>query len=194
MKIYTKVGDAGQTSLFGGTKVSKADLRIRAYGGLDELNAFLGLAVTELSSGDFPAEIQKRLQRVQEELFQLGAELATPPGKNVGIPLIDENDVKQLEIEIDEMDERLAPMKNFILPGGTKFAAFTHVARTVCRRTERDLVSLEHSLQEANPPQSLRPVVIQYINRLSDYLFVTARWINFLSNVQELPWKPRHTK
>ena len=177
MKIYTKGGDTGQTSLFGGQRVSKDDLRIRTYGGFDELNACIGLVLSVQSQAD----VAKRLLRVQGELFQLGAELATPIGKKVSTQLIVQKNIQTLEQEIDEMEAKLSPLKTFILPGGSQAGAALHLARTVCRRAERDLVTLHTS-------QPVRAEVLQYINRLSDYLFVIARFTNQQSRAVEQPW------
>jgi cob(I)alamin adenosyltransferase len=181
MKIYTKRGDEGQTGLFGGERVSKDNLRIRAYGTLDELNAFLGLAQSELAVG---SALQDRLGGIQAELFQLGAELATPRGGKLGVEPLDESAIALLEQEIDRMEAELPPLKNFILPGGSRGASLLHVARTVSRRAEREMVSL-------NRAEPLRPPVLQYINRLSDFLFVAARWVNFSSGVNDVPWVVR---
>ncbi len=178
MKIYTKMGDAGETGLYGNVRVPKDDLRIRSYGTLDELNAQLGLVVSETSlSGD----AKTRFLRIQGELFQLGAELATPRGKNAGIKLVGDSEIEQLEREIDAMESKLAPLKTFILPGGTRTSADLHLARTICRRAERETVTLNRS-----EPQ--RVEVIQYLNRLSDYLFVCARFANHEGEVPDQPW------
>lgn len=185
MKIYTKRGDAGETGLVGGVRVPKDDLRIRTYGALDELNAVLGVA---LSMGQFsgqhaglPENLRKSLVRLQGELFQLGAELATPRGKSVGIALIDSSHVMALEKEIDEIETQLKPLKTFILPGGASYSAWIHLARTVSRRAERELVTL-------NRAEPLRPAVLQYLNRLSDYLFVVARFVNQNDKIEDIPW------
>jgi cob(I)alamin adenosyltransferase len=178
MKIYTKHGDTGETSLYGGLRVPKDDLRIRTYGTFDELNATLGIILTEEG---IPQDVAARLLRVQAELFQLGAELATPRGKSTGIQLIEESQVDALESEIDEMQGKLEPLKTFILPGGVRASALTHLARTVSRRAERDMISL-------NRGDSLRPVILKYVNRLSDYLFVTGRYLNLTAGVTDKPW------
>jgi cob(I)alamin adenosyltransferase len=181
MKIYTKGGDTGETGLFGGSRVPKDDLRIRTYGTLDELNAVIGLAITEITDGN---EVKSQLLRIQGELFQLGAELATPRGKSAGIELIHDQHVEMLEKEIDAMEEGLTPLKTFILPGGTKAASWVHFARTVSRRAERELISL-------NRAEPSRPSVLQYVNRLSDYFFVTARYLNHQFQVADVPWHMR---
>lgn len=177
MKIYTKKGDQGETGLFGGDRVSKDHLRIRAYGTLDELNAALGLVS---SAGPSP-ELADRLRRIQGELFQLGAELATPRGKTVSVTLIAGGETALLENEIDGMEKNLKPLTHFILPGGAPVSAFLHLARTVCRRAERELVVLHRA-------EPLRPVVLQYVNRLSDYLFVASRFANHQASVADALW------
>ena len=178
MKIYTKTGDEGLTSLFGGARVPKDDLRIRTYGTFDELNAVLGMAITQLP---LDSSTLACLSRLQSELFQLGSELATPPGKGNPRDWLDEGQVQSLEAEIDEMETHLPKLKNFILPGGASAAATLHLARTVCRRAERDLIQLNRVT-----PQ--RSIILQYVNRLSDYLFVTARYVNWKAGVVDVPW------
>jgi cob(I)alamin adenosyltransferase len=178
MKIYTKGGDTGETGLFGGSRVAKDDLRIRAYGSFDELNAAVGVVLAEsgLSKG-----LKTRLVRIQSELFQLGAELATPRGKSLAMTLLGERETEALEHEIDAMEKALAPLKAFILPGGTRASALLHLARTVSRRAERELVTLHRA-----EPQ--RPAVLAYVNRLSDYLFVCARTANREKKVKDVLW------
>jgi cob(I)alamin adenosyltransferase len=178
MKIYTKTGDQGETGLFGGARVPKDHLRIQTYGVLDELNACLGLMIAEPG---VPSALQEEWTRLQAELFQLGTELATPAGKNSGIDLIEAPQIQALERAIDRMEEGLPPLKNFILPGGSRLAALTHLARTVSRRAERALVSLLHV-------EPLRPEVLEYLNRLSDYLFVAARFANHVLGHPDTPW------
>ncbi len=178
MKIYTKGGDQGETGLFGGERVPKDHLRIRAYGTLDELNAALGLAGLV---NPLPDPFHARIRRLQGELFQLGAELATPRGKPLQVQLIESGDVKTLEAEIDGMDSKLPPLKHFILPGGSAVAAHLHVARTICRRAERELVML-------NRGEPLRPVVLEYVNRLSDYLFIASRFANHSEKIDDIVW------
>ncbi len=178
MKIYTKHGDQGETGLFGGDRVPKDHLRIRAYGTLDELNAALGLA---LAAGSVDASFTSRLRRIQSEIFQLGSELATPRGKTLTIALIEDDHVREQEKEIDEMEKSLSPLTNFILPGGGLVAAHLHLARTICRRAEREMVILHRA-------ESIRPVVLQYVNRLSDYLFVASRFANHAAGVADIPW------
>jgi cob(I)alamin adenosyltransferase len=174
MKIYTKKGDQGETGLFGGDRVPKDHLRIQAYGTLDELNAALGLISP-------PAQFGERIRRIQGELFQLGAELATPREKKVSVALVGIAEVSRLETEIDTMEKTLAPLTHFILPGGTVTAAHLHVARTVCRRAERELVVLHRA-------EPVRPDVLEYVNRLSDYLFVASRFANREAGVTDVLW------
>ena len=178
MKIYTKKGDTGETGLLGGVRVHKDHLRIESYGTLDELNSMLGVVLTDAELGD---EVSDRIERLQNELFQLGAELACPPGKQSPTELLQKNHVQVLEKEMDEMDAVLAPLTQFILPGGMRAAAELHHARTICRRAERLMVALNREVP-------LRQEVLQYINRLSDHLFVLARYVNHLRGARELNW------
>ena len=178
MKIYTKQGDAGETGLYGNMRVPKDDLRIRAYGTLDELNATLGLV---LSEPGLSKDLHSRLLRIQGELFQLGAELATPRGKTVPMRLLQIPQTEALEKEIDAMEARLLPLKTFILPGGSPLSALLHLARTVSRRAEREVITL-------NRAEPQRQDVLMYMNRLSDYLFVCARFANFEAGVVDMPW------
>lgn len=181
MKIYTKTGDDGSTSLFGGTRVQKNNIRINAYGTIDELNSVIGIAV----SGDINDEIKFELENIQNVLFQIGSELASPENvKSNIIKRTSEEDVKNLETLIDKFDEKLPPLKNFILPGGNNSAAQLHFARTVCRRAERIIVELkEFELVSKN--------VLIYVNRLSDLFFVLARYQNLSRSTAEIIWKPR---
>lgn len=179
MKIYTKTGDDGTTGLFGGQRVAKFDPRIECYGTVDELNATLGLAAVGAESG-----LARKLGAVQNELFVIGSHLATPEDDTrrvARLPELDESAVARLEGEIDAAEADLPPLRNFILPGGAETAARLHFARTVCRRAERLLVAF--AAQHAVPP-----VVVQYFNRLSDWLFVYARWANHHSGVADVPW------
>ncbi|MGF1468024.1 MAG: cob(I)yrinic acid a,c-diamide adenosyltransferase [Sandaracinaceae bacterium] len=180
MKIYTKTGDAGQTGLFGGTRVSKASARVRAYGDVDELNTVLGVALCHPIDDERTA----LLTAIQSELFAVGAELATRSGKEVGIPLVGDPQVAVLERGIDAAEAELAPLTSFVLPGGAPGAAFLHQARTVCRRAERSLVTLAEE-------EPLRPELLRYINRLSDLLFVLARLANQRAGRPDVPWKGR---
>ena len=181
MKVYTKTGDSGTTSLFGGKRVSKSDLRIETYGTVDELNAHIGL-LRDQSVNTGRKEV---LIEIQDRLFTIGSILATEPGNTkVKIPALAETDVQFLEKEIDSMEAVLPPMKSFVLPGGHSSVSFCHIARTVCRRSERLVIALSQ----------LEPVdvlVIKYLNRLSDYLFVLSRCMAHELKVDETPWKPR---
>lgn len=183
LKIYTKTGDLGKTSLIGGTKVPKNHLRIETYGTVDELNSYIGLVNDHLS--DVPSRLA--LKEIQDRLFTVGSSLACDPDMEplMKIPDLKEEDVLRLEAEIDLMNEVLPPMKFFILPGGHVAISTTHVARCICRRAERLCVNMqEHGL-------FIDPLVIKYINRLSDYLFVLSRYVGHLLQVEEIPWKPR---
>ncbi len=177
MKIYTKTGDTGQTGLFGGGRVSKDSLRVHAYGSVDELNAVLGVA----RAIGMNATLDTLLARIQNELFVLGADLATPGAANY-IPRVDSDYVTRLEQEIDQFEAELEPLKQFILPGGTPEAAQLHLARTVCRRAERQVVSLQAT------EEALNSITLLYLNRLSDWLFVLARLANARSGVADVPW------
>ena len=178
MKIYTKGGDSGETGLFGGQRVPKDHLRIRSYGTLDELNAALGCAALYILP---QSELKTPLFRIQNELFQAGAELATPRGKDPGIALIQEADIDRLESEIDLFESRLQPLRSFILPGGSPAAAHLHLARTISRRAERETVILHRA-------EPLRTEILRYLNRLSDYLFVAARLANHEASIGDVPW------
>lgn len=183
MKIYTKTGDKGTTSLIGGTKVSKAHLRIESYGTVDELNSCIGLCKDLLTD----EAGKKILLEVQDRLFTIGSSLACDPVKEpkMKIPDLKETDVELLEKEIDRMNETIPPMKNFILPGGHPTLSHLHIARCVCRRAERCCVRLEAEDQE------VENIIIKYLNRLSDYLFVLSRYTGHQMNVEEIPWKAR---
>jgi cob(I)alamin adenosyltransferase len=182
VKIYTKTGDHGETGLFGGARVSKASGRVDAYGNLDELNAWLGVCRTHA----LPADIDAVLAAVQVDLFALGAELATVPGKeeSLGIAKVGDAEVARLEGAIDASEGELPPLRAFILPGGSPGAAALHVARTVCRRAERALVALQHE-------EPVRGGAVVYLNRLSDLLFSLARLANLRAGVSDVPWSPR---
>jgi len=183
MKIYTKTGDKGKTSLIGGTKVYKSDLRIESYGTVDELNSFVGLCLDHLRSHN----IANVLAEIQDRLFTIGSALACDPEKEtrLKIPDLHEADVELLEKEIDKMNEVLPVMKSFILPGGHVTVSTLHVARTVCRRTERCCVKMQKKKIE------VEPLIVKYLNRLSDYLFVLARFAALQLGAEEIPWKPR---
>ncbi len=179
MKIYTKTGDGGQTSLFGGKRVDKDDDRINAYGTVDELNSVLGIAVS-FSESD---EIKSVLKKIQNDLFTVGADLSTPlENKKVKVQRTSPEMVSALENYIDEYNEKLPPLRNFILPGGGSPAAYLHFARTVCRRAEREVTALSKK-------EEIGKEVIKYLNRLSDLLFVLARFENFNSGIPDIDWE-----
>ncbi|HEY5146315.1 MAG TPA: cob(I)yrinic acid a,c-diamide adenosyltransferase [Polyangiaceae bacterium] len=181
MKLYTKTGDDGTTGLFGGGRVRKASARVEAYGTVDETNAVIGIArATKLAP-----EIDAVLERVQEDLFTLGAELACVPGREskLSMALLGEGDIQRLETAIDEADAACEPLKTFVLPGGSAQAAALHLARTVCRRAERATLAIDDG--------PIRREVLVYLNRLSDLLFALARRANVLSSVSDVPWNPR---
>jgi cob(I)alamin adenosyltransferase len=180
MKIYTKTGDAGETGLFGGPRVRKDDARIEACGSVDELNAALGLARCQA----LPAPIDAVLERVQSELFCVGAELATPHPQSRGTALVSLAHVAELERAIDGLEAGLAPLTQFILPGGHATAAWLHLARSICRRAERRVVTLA-----ANPAADVSPQIVRYLNRLGDYLFVAARFANAEAGIAEAKWQ-----
>jgi len=181
MKIYTKTGDAGSTSLFGGGRVSKAALRIDTYGTVDELNSHIGL----LRDQEVNAARKNLLVEIQDRLFTMGSMLATEPGNTkVKIPVLTEADILVLEKEIDQMEASLPPMKSFVLPGGHPAVSFCHIARTVCRRAERLAVALSEV-------EKTDDVVIKYLNRLSDFLFVLSRKMTQELGAEETPWKPK---
>jgi cob(I)alamin adenosyltransferase len=177
-KIYTKTGDNGETALFGGRRLPKSHLRIEAYGTVDELNSYLGLLRDYIED----QQIRSRLKSIQDHLFTVGAHLATDPAKQMSLPDLSETDVQVLENEIDTMEETLPVLKNFILPGGHPTVSFCHIARCVCRRAERLAVSLQMD-------EPVEPIVLRYLNRLSDYLFVLARKIGQQLGVGEVIWK-----
>lgn len=181
MKIYTKTGDKGETSLFGGARVPKDHIRIEAYGTVDELNSYLGLVRDEpLSQHD-----EKIIITIQDRLFTLGSLLAADPSKsNLKLPQITASDITFLEHEMDNMNETLPEMKTFVLPGGNKAASLCHVARCVCRRAERNVITLSRN-------ETINELLIIYLNRLSDYLFVLARKQMFDNQATEVPWIPK---
>jgi cob(I)alamin adenosyltransferase len=180
MKIYTKTGDRGDTSLFGGQRVPKDALRIEAYGTVDELNTVLGI----IRSDNADPEIDAILGEIQEQLFELGADLATPRSteKKV-VERIDQRDVDELEKVIDALDPQLKPLRSFVLPGGSPVSARVHFARTVCRRAERIIVRLSRN-------EDIGGMITVYLNRLSDLLFVLARYVNRKAGLAETKWKP----
>lgn len=187
MKIYTKAGDTGQTALIGGRRVSKADLRIDTYGTVDELNSWIGLVRDQTIN----AGRKDLLKEIQDRLFTIGSELATDPdkasvqtGPKRAMPAIVPDDVTFLEQAMDDMDADLPELRAFVLPGGHEAVSFCHLARTVCRRAERLVVALENESPVDAP-------VLQYLNRLSDYLFVLSRKMAQELNAEEVAWKPR---
>ncbi len=181
MKVYTKTGDKGTTALFGGARVSKAHFRIEAYGTIDELNSWTGL----LRDQEVNKGRKVFLKAIQDRLFTIGSLLAADPEKNnLQVPDLHMADVEALEKEMDAMDQLLPPMRNFILPGGHPSVSYAHLARTVCRRAERRVVILNEKEKTFN-------LVLQYLNRLSDYLFVLGRLIGQELNAEEVPWNPR---
>lgn len=188
MKVYTKTGDTGTTALFGGTRVPKHHIRIESYGTVDELNSHIGL----IRDQDINIHYKKILIQVQDRLFTVGAILATPPEKEIlksgkprlNIPRIIEGDIELLENEIDDMEQSLPQMTHFVLPGGHTIVSYCHIARCVCRRAER----LSVHLNDMEPTDVL---VIKYLNRLSDYLFVLARKLSHDLNAEEVKWIPR---
>jgi cob(I)alamin adenosyltransferase len=189
-KVYTKAGDAGQTMLASGEKVSKASTRVAAYGDVDELNAVIGQCRLELErdpgaahAEDLRERIDGELARIQQELFNLGAELATAEGAKL---VIEDRHVEALELAIDALNEPLEPLRSFILPGGGPTATAAHLARTVCRRAERNAVALAGA-------ETVRPQTIRYLNRLSDYLFVLARAVTHGFGYEEVLWDPKST-
>lgn len=177
MKIYTKTGDDGSTGLIGGQRVGKSDPRIDCFGSVDELNAAIGWAAVG-TEGD----LLKSLRAVQNELFVVGSHLASPDGEApVSVPAFDESAVGRLEMEIDAATDQLPPLRDFILPGGCETSARLHLARTICRRAERVLVAFSHD-------RPVAPIMLTYLNRLSDWLFVEARLANHLAGVADIPW------
>lgn len=186
MKIYTKTGDKGETGLFGGERARKDSARMAAIGAVDELNATLGVC----RSYSLPPEAFEILHAVQQQLFVLGADLATPSDATVEVTRIAEGDVLSLEENIDALQEDLTELKQFILPGGSMAGAQLHLARAVCRRAERDVVALMAEEEpEAENGAGVNPEILKYLNRLSDFLFVLARWVNNEEGAIEEEWK-----
>jgi cob(I)alamin adenosyltransferase len=179
-KIYTKTGDQGTTGLFGGKRLPKNHIRIESYGTVDELNAYIGM-LRDL----VPNRVQKDLLKtIQDRLFTIGSNLASDPDKQMITPDIRESDIQFLEQSMDEMDEQLPPLKNFILPGGHTTVSFCHIARTVCRRAERMVVALHYN-------EPIDELIIKYLNRLSDYLFMLGRQLSQDLGAEEIPWVSR---
>ncbi|HVH13719.1 MAG TPA: cob(I)yrinic acid a,c-diamide adenosyltransferase [Longimicrobium sp.] len=187
LKIYTKTGDRGETGLFGGQRVPKDHARVEAYGDVDELNSLLGVAITQLQAAG-ETSVVDALRVVQSDLFTVGANLATPAPEDGGrpsahIPALPAGRVEELEAWIDAAEDELEPLKSFVLPGGTEAAAYLHLARTVCRRAERRVVSLAHQAH-------VGAEWVTYLNRLSDLLFTLARLANRRAGVDDVPWMP----
>lgn len=180
-KIYTKTGDKGHTSLIGGTRLPKDHIKIEAYGSVDELNAWIGVLA------DAPENLERNafLKEIQDRLFTIGAELASEPEQNKKkLPELFDADVELLETEMDKYNEEIPALRAFVLPGGHPLVSFSHVARTVCRRAERQVIGLSHN-------EEVNALIIKYLNRLSDYLFVLSRKITQEQNAPEIAWKPR---
>jgi cob(I)alamin adenosyltransferase len=180
MKIYTKTGDQGTTGLFGGKRLSKSHLRIEAYGTVDELNSYLGL-IRDVSAD---VAVRDLLKTIQDRLFTVGSNLASDPDKNVITPDLTVSDIEALENAMDEMNTKLPALRNFILPGGHTSVSFCHIARCVCRRAERLTVALHEN-------EPVEPLILKYLNRLSDYLFVLARKLSLDLGVEEITWTSR---
>lgn len=180
-KIYTKTGDTGETGLFGGKRLPKSHIRIDAYGTVDELNSYVGLVRDCVSN----VVLKKLLKDVQDRLFTLGSNLASDPSKDMQVPDITAADIELLEKEMDRMDENLEPLKAFILPGGHPIVSYCHIARCVCRRAERLVVAL-HLVEP------VEPILIKYLNRLSDYFFTLSRSLAKDLEVEEVKWEPRN--
>ena len=190
-KVYTRTGDKGKTSLIGGTRVSKAHLRLETYGTVDELNSVIGVVIAELSGE--AESLTPFLQRIQSDLFEIGSHLACED-KNLRerLPLVHEDHIAELESKMDEFSRQLPELKNFILPGGSRASAQAHMARTICRRAERLCVSMNDAASSSGiETVPAEPVIIRYINRLSDFMFVLARHLNRLSGAPEILWSPR---
>ncbi len=190
-KVYTRTGDSGQTGLVGGRRIPKNHQRIEAYGTVDELNSILGLVLSFLvqkESSIRRKKLEMIIEAIQQKLFDIGSELATLPGDEYkGQINICADDIEWLEEVIDAMNEELKPLESFILPGGTPLNAFLHQARTVCRRAEREILRL-------NQIDLVNPEIIKYINRLSDFLFVSGRWVTETLGETEILWRPGKTK
>lgn len=181
-KVYTKTGDKGTTGLFGGKRLPKHHIRIESYGNVDELNSYIGLLRDSVSE----ETIRTILKEIQDRLFAIGSSLASDPEKNMITPDIKNSDIETLEQQIDKMNEELPALKNFILPGGHPTVSFCHIARCVCRRAERSAVAL-HDIE------SVDELILQYLNRLSDYIFVLGRYIAQTLKAEEVTWTPRQS-
>lgn len=180
MKIYTKTGDKGETSLIGGVRVPKYHLRIEAYGTVDELNSYLGYC----AAASLDETERNRVKYIQDRLFTIGSNLASDPKSRMVVPDITESDISDLEEAMDNMNTKLPELKNFILPGGSRDLAMMHVARCVCRRAERLVTALSAEAE-------IESLILRYLNRLSDYVFVLARYQALLDNQDEITWSPR---
>ena len=178
MKIYTRRGDAGETGLFGGKRLPKSHLRIESYGTVDELNSHIGY-LSDIVEDEKTVTL---LRSIQSTLFTIGSQLATDPDKDLSLPQITASDIEKLEQAIDRMEEKLPQLKAFVLPSGHPHGSAAHIARTVCRRAERRVVELSMS-------ESVDPILVTYLNRLSDLLFVMARYVIMLAGGQEVEWK-----
>ena len=179
MKIYTKGGDRGKTSLYGGTRISKSHTRIDSYGHVDELNSFLGLLISKIPN----SEQNNLLKAVQQQLFVIGSHLAAGNDHDFKLPTIENSFIEDLEKAIDGINDKLEPLKHFVMPGGSEAISLAHVCRTVARRAERAIVALDQH-------ESVEPVIIQYMNRLSDYFFILSRYIALLEDIEEVKWIP----
>lgn len=179
-KIYTKTGDDGTTGLFGGARLPKDHIRIEAYGTVDELNSVIGLLMASIQD----VNTNTFLQHIQSRLFTIGSNLASDPDKEMITPDLHDTDITAIENHIDTLQQDLPPLKHFILPGGNMAVSTAHLARTVCRRAERRCVSLALT-------STVEPMILLYLNRLSDYFFVLARWIGHQQGIEEIKWLPR---
>jgi cob(I)alamin adenosyltransferase len=187
-KVYTRAGDGGETSLIGGDRVSKASTRIEAYGTVDELNAVIGLVATAVASSAAGPQLSPILHRIQQELFNLGCELATPdPARRATMPKVEPRHVDRLEADIDALNDDLPALRSFVLPGGGWASAWLHLARTVCRRCERLVIRI------ADAGEDVGELPVRYLNRLSDALFVFGRWAALKDGRPEPVWEPERT-
>lgn len=180
-KIYTKTGDKGQTSLFGGKRLPKNHIRIEAYGTVDELNAFVGLIRDGLAQGHAQIAL---LTEVQKRLFTIGSNLASDPDKEMITPDVLNSDIELLEQSMDEMDAKVPALKHFLLPGGHTLVSYCHICRTICRRAERRIIELGQTAE-------VEAIIIRYVNRLSDYFFLLGRLLSFELDAPEIKWEPR---
>lgn len=181
-KIYTRTGDDGTTGLFGGARLPKHHIRIEAYGTVDELNSVIGLLASHITD----QETLQLLITIQSRLFTVGSNLASDPSKDMITPDLTDEDIQMIERTIDRLQTTLPELKNFILPGGNQAVSVAHIARTVCRRAERRCVALSYD-------STVDPIIILYLNRLSDYFFVLARWLGQQEGIAEIKWAPRES-